>query len=249
MSQASSYWHKFIKQLPEIKVESPKQQKFNRFYEPGNMLGVLTVIVAMLLWNWKLLLALIVGIGVMLIAYSIPKWNWQISWSETRKLLNSPKIRLALAVISGGITTFMTYMAIAIWLDSPTIWIAIGAMVQGLGTILTLILLVWQIFNFQEHKEEDNLQQLLNNLTETDPLKRLLAVRQLNKLISRKNVDDSVQQDVVNCLKILLVREEETVIREAVLTSLQGLDSLQNLVSSHAKPLATIPQKVKQEVY
>jgi membrane protein implicated in regulation of membrane protease activity len=251
VSQASSSWRQLINQLPEIKTGSPKQQKFKRLFEPGIILGLLTIIVAMLFWNWKLLLALAVGIGVMLIAYSIPKWNWQINWLEIRKFINSANSRLALAVVSGGFATLITYMAAAIWVDSPSLWIAFGTIFQGLGTLLTLVLLVWQIFNFQEHREEEYIQQLLNNLTETDPLKRLLAVRQITKFISRKQVDDSVKKDVVNCLQLILSKEEEEVIREAVFNSLQTLDGLEKLATNNAKPLVPISKKVKfkEEVY
>jgi hypothetical protein len=248
VTQASSSWRQLIKQLPEIKTGSPKQRQLKRFSEPGTILGFLTIIVAMLFWNWKLLLALTVGIGVMLVAYSIPKWNWQISWLEIRRFLNSANSRLALAVLSGGVATFMTYMTAAIWVDSPSTWMAVGAIVQGFGTLLTLVLLVWQIFNFQGNREEDHLEQLLNNLTETDPLKRLLAVRQLTKFITRKQTDTSVKQNVVECLQLLLSREEEAVIREAALNSLQTLDGLQMLLTSSSKPLVPISTKVKQEV-
>jgi hypothetical protein len=249
VSQASSSWRHLINQLPEIKTGRPKQQKLKRFSEPGSILGLLTIIVAMLLWNWKLLLALAVGIGVMLAAYSIPKWNWQISWLEIRKFLNSPNSRLVLAVTSGAIATFITYLAAAIWVESPSHWLAIGAIFQGLGTLLTLVLLAWQIFNIQGNREEDHLEQMLNNLTETDPLERLLAVRQLTKFVTRKQFDVSVQQDVVNCLQLLLTKEEETVVREAALNSLQTLDGLQVLVTNNAKPLVPISKKIKQEVY
>jgi hypothetical protein len=88
----------------------------------------------------------------------------------------------------------------------------------------------------------------LNNLTETDPLKRLLAVRQLTKFITRKQTDTSVKQNVVECLQLLLSREEEAVIREAALNSLQTLDGLQMLLTSSSKPLVPISTKVKQEV-
>ncbi|MBD2292289.1 armadillo-type fold-containing protein [Anabaena sphaerica FACHB-251] len=249
MTQASSSWRQLFKQLPEIKTGSPKQRKLKRFSEPGTILGFLTIIVAMLFWNWKLLLALAVGIGVMLIAYSIPKWNWQISWLEIRRFLNSANVRLALAVASGGVATLITYMAAAIWVDSPSLWMAVGTIVQGFGTLLTLVLLVWQIFNFQENREEDYLEQLLNNLTETDPLKRLLAVRQLTKFITRKQADASVKQNVVECLQLLLSTEEEAIIREAALNSLQTLDGLQMLLSTSNKPLVPISTKVKHEVY
>ncbi|MBK1987180.1 armadillo-type fold-containing protein [Sphaerospermopsis aphanizomenoides BCCUSP55] len=248
MAQAVSPWRQLINQLPEIKTGSPKQRNLKRFYEPGSILAFLTIIVAMLLWNWKLLLALAVGILVMLIAYSIPKWNWRLNWLEIRKFLTSANIRLALAVASGGIATVISYIAAAIWVDSPSPWLAVGAIVQGLGTLLTLVLLVWQIFNLQVNREEDYLDELLNNLAETDSLKRLLAVRQLTKFITRKQVDPSVQEEVVECLRLLLSREEEVVIREAALNSLQTLDKLPISASNLGKPLAPISQKVKQEI-
>ena len=176
MAQASSSWKQFINQISEIKTASQKQQIFKHFYEPGVLLGLLTIIVAMLLWSWQLLLAVIVGIGIMVFTYSVQKWNWQLRWLEIRKLISSTNSRLAYSVASGGIATVITYMASAIWVDAPSHWLAAGAIVQGIGTLLTLILLVWQIFSVQGNQEEDYLDQLLNNFTEKDPLKRLLSI-------------------------------------------------------------------------
>jgi amino acid permease len=234
--QASSSWRQLINQFPEIKIGSPRQRNLKRFFESGSILGFLTIIVAMLFWNWKLLLALAVGILVMLVAYSIPKWNWQLSWLEIRRFLNSANIRLALAVTSGGIATVISYIAAEIWVDSPSHWLAVATIVQGMGTLLTLILLVWQIFSLQGNREEECFDQLLNNLTETDSLRRLLAVRKLAKFSTRKEVNFSVQKEVVECLGLLLSREEEVVIREAALNSLQTLDALQMIISSSSKP-------------
>ena len=64
------------------------------------------------------------------------------------KFLTSPNCRLALAVGSGGIATVSTYMAAAIWVESSSSWIAAGAIVQGLATLLTLILLMLQMVSF-----------------------------------------------------------------------------------------------------
>ncbi|MFW9259211.1 armadillo-type fold-containing protein [Nostoc sp. CALU 546] len=257
MAQASSSWQQLINQipnwnwpLPKLKTKGAiKQQTFKRFSGPGGFLGFLTIIIAMLLWNWKLLLALLVGIGVMVLVYSMQEWDWQLRWSKIRNFLNSSNRRLALAVVSGGIGTVSTYMAAAIWVDSHSPWIAAGAIAQGVGTLLTLILLVWQIVNFYENREEDHLDQLLVNLTEKDPLKRLIALRQLTKVITHQRVDSSVQQDVVQCLQLLLSREEEAVVREAAFKSLQTCDRLQVLPPKTAKTFTPISAKVKHHVY
>lgn len=253
MAQASSSWRHLINQipnwsLPKFKTGSPKQRNLERFSEPGGLLGFLTIVVAMLLWNWKLLLALGVGIGVMVLAYSMQKWNWQGYWFQIHRFVTGSNSRLALAVGSGGIATVSTYMAAAIWVDSNSPWIAAGVIVQGVGMLLTLISLVWQIFSLYGNRQEDQLDQLLVNLTEKEPLKRLIAVRQLTKFITRKRVDASVQQDVIECLRLLLSREEEAVIREAAFTSLQALESLHILPSSTATTFTPVSTKVKARI-
>ncbi|WP_392481466.1 armadillo-type fold-containing protein [Nostoc sp. C110] len=265
MAQASSSWQQLINQIPNWSWSHPlfktkgatKQQTFQRFSGPGGFFGFLTIVVAMLLWNWMLLLALLMGIGVMVLVYSMQKWDWQLHWSKIRKFLNSSNRRLVLAVISGGLATVSTYMAAAIWVDSHSSWIAAGAIIQGVGTLLTLILLVWQIVNFYENREEDYLDRLLVNLTDKDPLKRLIALRQLTKFISRQRVDSSVQQDVAECLQLLLSREEEVAIREAAFKSLQacdrirptGGDRLQVLPPKTEAPFVPVSAKVKHHVY
>ncbi|MBH8561164.1 armadillo-type fold-containing protein [Nostoc sp. CENA67] len=254
MVKASSFWQQLINQypnwsLPEFKTGSLRQRTFKPFSGPGGMLSFLTIVVAMLLWNWKLFLALLFGVGVMLLVYSMQEWDWQSGWSEIHRFLNSPNRRLALAVSSGGIATVSTYMAAAIWVDSNSPWIAAGTIVQGLGTLLTLILLVWQIVSFYGNREEDNFDRLLLDLTQQDPLKRLIAVRQLTKFMTRRKIDPAVQQHAVQCLQLLLSREEEAVIREAAFDSLQALDRLQPLASSPMTPLGVVKSKVKNQKF
>ncbi|MDD1415149.1 armadillo-type fold-containing protein [Dolichospermum sp. ST_con] len=249
MAPASSSWQQFIHKISEIKTGSPKNHISKHFSEPGVLLGLLTVIVAMLIWSWQLLLALVVGIGIMVITYSMQKWNWQLRWLEIRKLMSSTNSRLAYSIVSGGIATVITYMASAIWVDAPSHWLAAGAIVQGMGTLLTLILLVWQICSFQGNREEDYLDQLLNNLTEKDSLKRLISMRQLNKLITRGRVDTATQQDIMECLQLLLSQEKEVMIREAALDCLQNLNGLQVLKPMQSKVFIPVSVKSQDKIF
>ncbi|MBE9051070.1 armadillo-type fold-containing protein [Nostocales cyanobacterium LEGE 11386] len=251
MAKASFSWQQLVNQIPhwsllEFKTGSPKQRSFKPFAGPGGILSFLTIVVAMLLWNWKLVLALLVGVGVMLLVYSMQKWDWQLCWSQMRQFFNSPNHRLALAVGSGGIATVSTYMAAAIWVDSKSSWIATGIILQGLGTLLTLILLVWQMVSFYGNQEEDNFERLLANLTAQDPLKRLIAIRQLTKIITSKRIDSQMQQAAIPCLQLLLTQEKETVIRDAALESLQALDYLQ--VQPSSKMATLIPLSTQSQV-
>jgi hypothetical protein len=162
--------------------------------------------------------------------------------------MSSTNSRLAYSVASGGIATVITYMASAIWVDAPSHWLAAGAIVQGIGTLLTLILLVWQIFSVQGNQEEDYLDQLLNNFTEKDPLKRLLSMRQLNKLITRQRVDTVIQQDIRECLQLLLSQEKEVMIREAALDCLQNLNGLQVLKPIQSKVFMPVSATAKNKI-
>jgi membrane protein implicated in regulation of membrane protease activity len=251
VAQASSSWQQLINQIPSLthgKLNTKNQkQSIQRFRGPGGYLGLLTIVVAMLFWNWKLLLALFVGVGVMVLVYSMYRWDWQTRWSEVYTLLNSQNSRLVLAVGSGAIACVISYMAAAIWVESSSRWIAAGAIVQGICTLLTLILLVWQIVSFYVNREDDT-DKLLIDLTHEDPLKRLITIRQLAKLITRKNIDSRLQQNIFDCLRLLISREEETIVREAAFESLQALDHLQ-AVSSNPIPLVRISMKANQQAY
>lgn len=233
--------------LPELTAKATKLKNRQRFSEPGVTLGLLTLLVAMLLWNWKLLLALLVGISIMLMVYSMPKWNWRSHWREIQQFLDSPNRQLILAVGSGGIATLITYMAAAIWVESPSHWLAAGVIVQGCGTLLTLILLVWQIVNFHSHREDNKLEKLLLDLTAKDPIKRLITVRQLTKILNRQNIDPELQQDILQCLHLLLSQEEEVAIREAAFASLQNFERSQ-LPSTPLPNLMPLTTKVKARV-
>ncbi|MBW4447485.1 MAG: armadillo-type fold-containing protein [Spirirestis rafaelensis WJT71-NPBG6] len=254
MAQASSSWQQLLNQLAKWSLlfktgRATKQGTFKALQEPGGYLGFLTIVIAMLLWNWKLLLAILVGVGVMVLVYSMQRWDWRSHWSEIRKLFNSPNRRLALSVTSGGIATFSTYMAAAIWVDSNSPWIAAGAILQALGTLLTIILLVWQIVSFYGIREEEQLDRLLLTLTEQDPLKRLIALRRLTKFVTNKRTESSVKQNIIECLRLLISREEEVMVREAAFESLQALDLVEQTSSSPATPLKPLSVKLKQHTY
>lgn len=248
MIKASSYWQQIINTFPvsvlaESKSRSPKQLNFKRFQGPGGALGLLTIVVAMWLWNWKLLLASSIAVGTMMLVYSMQEWNWQQFWCEVRKFADSPNRRLALAVVSGGVAAVSTYMAFSIWVDSDSRWIAVGAILQGLGTLLILILLVWQIIALYGDREDEYIEQLLTQLTDSNPLKRLIAVRRLGKVVRGDRVNPSVKKNVAQHFGLLLSQESETVIQETVLDCLQTLEKLPKL--SPPKVKKNVPVKIQ----
>ena len=250
MLKASSYWQQIINSFPigvlaESKSRSPKQLNLKRFQGPGGALGLLTIVVAMWLWNWKILLASSIAVGTMMSVYSMQEWDWQQFWSEIHKFAGSPNRRFALAVISGGIAAVSTYMAFSIWVDSDSQWIAVGAILQGLGTLLILILLVWQMIALYGDRQDDYIEQLLTQLTDSNPLNRLIAVRRLDKVVRSDRANPVVKKNVTQHFVLLLSQESESVIREAVFDCLQTLEKLPKLSPPKVKKIVPVSVKLK----
>ncbi len=237
-----------------LKIGATKHRSKERFQPgPGGILSFLTIVLAMLLWNWKLLFATSIGVGTMVSAYSLQKRDLSKYWLELSKFFDKHNRRLLIAVISGGIATFTSYTAISVFLGSKNPWIATGALIQGAGTLLTIILLVWLITTISDNKEQNQIDRLLENLTQFDPLKRLIALRQLTKLATRFDIDVSERQAIVDCLQLLLTTEEEALIRDTAFDSLQAIEQLQASQKTSgnggAIPLKPLGVKVKQKVH
>lgn len=249
MAQASSWWQQLLKRIESLLLVLVKGRAFKQLYPqrfrgPGGWLVGLTGIVAMLFWNWKLLLATGSGVFVMLLVYLMQEWDWQLYWSSLGRFFSGSTRQLTIAVGSGGIATFSTYLAVSIWVDSDSSWIAAGAILQGFATLATLILLVWQIINSQASRDEMNRDQMLSDLTDADPVKRLLAVRQLTNWGLDHRLPPSLRRVVADCFRLMLSREQEAVIRDAVLDGLQVLDNNQ-MLGKGAKPFQ-VPIELKQ---
>ena len=248
---ASSYWQRFIKNIPLRDLPQLKTGARNRILRRGNpalFLWFLTIIVAMLLWNPILLFSCGVGIFVMLLVYSMPQLNWSQFWGKVRNFLQTANGRLVLSVTSGAIACLGTYTAATVWVNAPNIWIGAGAIVEGLATILILILLVRLLISLYGNQEQDRLEQFVENLIDVEPLKRLIGVRQLTKLATRQQLESSTKQYIIECLQLLLSKESEATIRDAAFDSLQILQPEQELVTKSKDILVPFSVKAKNRV-
>lgn len=209
--------HEALKQLHHIPIQ--------RWSGPGGWLMVITGAAALLYWNGRLVLATGVGMGVMMLIYLMHDWQMDQSWADLRKWLDGWNQPLALAIAGGGIATLTTYLATAIWADSASPWIALGAIAQGTGTLAVLVLLVWQILNWQASQERTSFSQLVTHLTHTDPLQRLIAIRQLTDSVTQVRQSDLRQRRAIaDYFRLMLNQEQEPIIRDALLDGLQIID-------------------------
>jgi hypothetical protein len=189
-------------------------------------------------WDWKLVVATGVGIGGMGLVYLASGKNWQQYWLLWQPFLKGSQGKLTLAVGSGAIASLSTYLAAAIWAESDNRWLATGTVLEGMGTLLTLTLLGWHILSQQNQDSDTQLEKYLHQLTEPDPIKRLIAVRQLIKLQETKTLPKRDRHQIEDYFHLLLQQESEKLIRQAILEHLH----LENSLSS--RPTVNTPLNV-----
>ena len=183
----------------------------------------LLAIVTLWIWNWQLFLATGIGISVMVLVYLAHDWNWQAPLFMLRQFLNGPHRQLILAVSSGCLATLTAYIAASVWTNSQSGWVAAGAILQGLVTIGILFLLLWNLLQHQVNSDRKLFTCLLADLTAVDPLKRLIAVRQLSHLAIDPACQPNDRVTITDSFRLLLERESEVVVQDAVWEGLQGV--------------------------
>ncbi len=248
MAQALSRWQQLInviqeKSLPEFKEATFQQLSGHRFRGPGGWLLGLTALVALLIWNCQLLVATGTGVLVMLGVYTV-QGHWKVIQSELRKFFRGANWHLATAAGTGSVAILSTYMAETIWEHSESHWIAAGAILQGLGTMAILVLLAMQIISGQASRDQASFNALVTNLTDADPLKRLIAVRQLTDLAAGYRLDRTDLNATLDYFRLMLSREPEPLVRDAILDGLQALDTTKQL--GQGAPPLSVPAAKKR---
>lgn len=252
MTQAS-LWRQLVRLLHSLSLRLNEQlfrgnarstlrQSLDRYRGVGGWLMSLTLLVALLLWNWQLVVATIAGLLIMIVTYGVQQdafriWQW-LDWKR-----NSSQRQIVLAVAGGGVGTLSTYMATTVWVASDNPWLAMGTILQGLATLAALLLLVWQRLD-RSTVPPTEYEQMLTRLTEADPLKRLVAIRQATRWGRSNAGQDSVAPaHLADCFRLMLSQEAEPTIRTALLDGLQTLGD-QNLGQQLSIPIV---MKVHEE--
>ena len=208
--------------LQELSVSQIKRQIPRSLRRNGKLLLAAIAISVLLAWNWQLVLATAAGAGSMALVYSWLEGDWRTWWLRWQHFCQGTQGKFSLAVGSGGLVALTTYIATSIWSEAENRWLAVGTILQGLTSLLTLLLLAWHAFSQGERQDESKFERLLEGLTADDSLKRLMAVRQLTKFANKTRFSSRYQTQLQEYFRLLLLRESEPAVREAVLDSLQG---------------------------
>ena len=229
MSQAYNW-----QQIFKICILSLKDKRFRQI--SGRAFCFL--IFALLWWmNWKLFLATSVGIGLMSLCYLVQNSHWQRYCQKLQNFLVGSNRQLILAVGTGATGAFCTYLAASVWADAENQWLATGAILQGFASLTTLGLLLWSLWGRKNSSIETKLDRLLVDLCHSDRLKRLVAIRQLTRLLVSNRLSAEHYQQTIEYYRLMLSEPQPPVIRNALLESLDvlGADQTPN------KPAVKIP--------
>jgi hypothetical protein len=191
----------------------------------------LCLMVFALLWwmNWKLFLATSMGIGAMSACYLAQNSHWQSYCRQWRNFFVGSNRQLSLAVGTGASAAFCTYLAASIWADADNQWLATGNILQGFVSLTTLICLLWSLRGKKASSLEAKLDQLLINLSDRDRLKRLVAIRQLTRLLINNRLSAEHYQQSIEYYRLMLSEPQPAVIKDALLESLDLLGAAKRL--------------------
>ncbi len=194
----------------------------------------------LLLTDWKLMLAAGAGGAVWWLSYWLREHPIPVDTAEIRRWLKAENWPVLLAAGSGSVVAVSTYLAIAIWSDTDSFWLASGIALQGLGTLTLLALLAWQVLGRRADRAPASFDRAFADLAAADPLQRLVAVRQLSQMAEASHLDAQEQRMLADALRLMLRREQEPIVRAAALESFRQLPSPPALAPSQRSPVSPL---------
>jgi hypothetical protein len=249
VAQAPSQLQQFTHWLESASLQIADSKEFQRLsrsiqknsllkkLRPTHLWGT-TIALSLILWNWQLVLALAIGAIALTTVYLAPQKQWRIPAWQTWTSANRS---LTIAIATGTIATLSTYITTHIWLEADRSWLATGIILQGFGTLAILLFLTYQALDRTPNPEP------LTQLSEPEPLKRLIAIRQLTQQ-AQQNAAPLPAAQIADCFRLMLDRETEPSVCSALLDSLQTLGQGRQLNAAvrQSVTIATQRQKIEE---
>ncbi len=180
----------------------------------------------MLGWNWQLVCATLVGISFMGLIHTFQTGYWQHRWLQWSRFFEGSQGKLAIAVSGGVFAVMSSYIALVVWSNAQNRWLATGLILQGFGTFLILGLLTWQLLERSRNKQANQYQEWISQLTESNSLKRLIAVQSLSNLLAKKQLTKTENKQLLGYFYVMLNQETDMIIRQALLEGCQISDQM-----------------------
>ncbi len=182
--------------------------------------------VLLLLWNAKLVFSTGAGMGTMVLMYLLQDAEWRREKLPTVREQVQAKLEglnrpFLWSTIGGGSAAFLSYLAISAWTETDAHWLATGILLQGLMTFGVLGLALRRVWDQAPTVETTEVCHWVETLSHEDPIQRLLAVRQLTK--TAQSAPLIQQKEILEYFQLMVSREPEELVREAVWQALETL--------------------------
>lgn len=182
--------------------------------------------VLLLLWNAKLVFSTGAGMGTMVLMYLLQDAEWRREKLPTVREQVQAKLEglnrpFLWSTIGGGSAAFLSYLAISAWTETDAHWLATGILLQGLMTFGVLGLALRRVWDQAPTVETIEVCHWVETLSHEDPIQRLLAVRQLTK--TAQSAPLIQQKEILEYFQLMVSREPEELVREAVWQALETL--------------------------
>ena len=261
VAQASSQLQQFVHWFQSASLHVADSREFrqlSRLLRQNRLspehLWVAVIGIALLIWNWQLVLAMAIGGVVLASIYLLLQGQWKIPQIDWLWLWTGDNRSLTLAIASGSIAAFSAYITTGIWFEAEQSWLALGIILQGFGMLAILLLLAWQTltrqFDLAGSRKQQRLDDLLSRLSDADPLKRLIAVRQITQLQSEASTVTSASMlpgHLADCFRLMLNQETEPSVCSALLEGLQSLGQGRQLNAATRQAISVVAMRQKIE--
>jgi hypothetical protein len=255
VTQATPHFDRFLHWLQDAAAPVLTSRQFLRWRDrlktaQGWLLSG-AVLLLLLRVNWQFVLSIGLGLAVLLWLYLMQQGWWQQpqrTWQRTwQKLWSRANRSLTVATIGGLVTMGGSYVTLGIWRETDRFWLATGVILEGVLLVAVLGLLIWQMMgqrldhsvSLQEQRDRST-SQFFADLSDADPLKRLIAIRHLTHSLSQSSDDlPMTAADLADCLRLMLNRETEPSVCRALLEGLQRLNSVPQLETATTTVVST----------
>ncbi len=212
----------------ERSLQRSKAKTFSKRFSKGRKRRVrlpyyLGLTFLMLLWDWKILLATLMGIGTVFLLPILQRYRWQPLLQVLHQLWRSPNRPFLLSVAGGGLMATLAYISAQIWIETQSHWLAAGVILQGIVMTLMLAIGASSLFHRITTQSEETLYQNLSDLTHTEPITRLIAIHRLTTLARQGQLNPAQTQVISDAFTLFLNQEPENKLRHAVLDGLNVL--------------------------
>jgi hypothetical protein len=197
-----------------LQESSATRQWINRKAFPA----IATTIVAIVLWRWNgaLVLALLMASSGSFVFHRILHSPKQSSGHNLRQWLRHAQAPLILSFASGIALLIFSYIALGIVQDLHSPWLALMLFTQEMGILAVLGLAIRSLSMQESSGSVLSFDRSLAGMLHRDPLRRLMAVRQLAKLAIQDKLNSQERSQADEYLQLLARQESDPFVNRAI---------------------------------